>query len=166
MRKVAAKVGITAMAIYRHYPDHAALLNAVANQGFIELAAEMQALELSGGGLDRLVTVTDAFVGYALNNPRLFDLMFLARRAGARQYPRDFRAGLSPTANLFAQAVEQGIRVGEFREVDPWEITFETGALLQGLIMLYLGGRFEAGPDDFRLFCRRALRRYIDGIHP
>lgn len=165
MRKVAEKVGVTAMAIYRHFPDHKALLNALADQGFAELAAVMLTLELSGGGMERLTMTADAFIDHALANPRLFELMFLTPREGARQYPRDFKAGLSPTANLFAQAVEQGIRAGQFRDADPWEITFETGALLQGLIMLYLGGRFEAGPDDFRLFCRRALRRYIDGIH-
>ena len=34
MRRVAKAVGITAMAIYRHYPDRAALLNALADEGF------------------------------------------------------------------------------------------------------------------------------------
>jgi hypothetical protein len=38
------------------------------------------------------------------------------------------------------------------------------GALLQGLIMLYLGGRMDMPEADFRAFCRRSLRRYIHEI--
>ncbi len=39
MRRVAAMVGITPMAVYRHYSDRAGLLNALADTGFEELAA-------------------------------------------------------------------------------------------------------------------------------
>ncbi len=165
MRKVAEQVGITAMAIYRHYPDHAAVLNALADQGFIEMAAALRATPLAGDISDRMVAGCEAYLDYALVNPRLFELMFLAHRPGARQFPRDFKAGLSPTGNLFAAIVEQGMRDGDLLEDDIWEITFEMGALLQGLIMLYLGGRYEGGPEEFRLFFRRSLRRYIHGIH-
>ena len=165
MRKVAQQVGVTAMAIYRHFPDHTALMNAVAEQGFAELAGIMRDLELDRGGTEGLVQVADAFLDYALASPRLFELMFFTKRPGARRFPRDFKAGLSPTANLFAAAIEEGVRSGEFIDADPWEVTFETGALLQGLIMLYLGDRFEGGPEEFRLFCQRSLRRYIHGIH-
>jgi AcrR family transcriptional regulator len=165
MRKVAEQVGITAMAIYRHYPDHAALLSALSDQGFAEMAAVLREAPLAGEFSDRMVAACEAYLDYALVNPRLFELMFLSRRPGARQFPRDFKAGLSPTANLFAALVEKGMRDGDLRDDDIWEITFEMGALLQGLIILYLGGRFEGGPEDFRLFFRRALRRYIHGIH-
>ena len=37
MRRVAAGVDITAMALYRHYADRDALLNALADDGFTEL---------------------------------------------------------------------------------------------------------------------------------
>ena len=164
MRKVADKVGITAMAIYRHFPDREALLNAIADQGFAELGTTLRALQLAGSAEDRLIAASEAYLDHALANPRLFELMFLHRRQGARQFPRDFKAGQSPTATPFAALVIEGMRTGELRQDDPWEITFEMGALLQGLIMLYLGGRIEGGPEEFRLFFRRSLRRYIHGI--
>jgi AcrR family transcriptional regulator len=50
MRRVAAAVEITAMAVYRHYADRKALLNALADEGFRELAerlaAEQQAFRI------------------------------------------------------------------------------------------------------------------------
>jgi hypothetical protein len=53
---------------------------------------------------------------------------------------------------------------GELRTDDPWEIAFEIGALLEGLVMLYLGGRIGGGPRQLRALIRRSIRRYLHGI--
>src|SRR5579863_5442611 len=42
MRVVAKAVGITPMALYRHFPDRDGLLNAIADQGFAEFAAVLK----------------------------------------------------------------------------------------------------------------------------
>jgi AcrR family transcriptional regulator len=164
MRRVADAVGITAMALYRHYADRAALLNVLANEGFDELALQLSAARLSGDIEKRLMKILDIYLDHALHNPHLFELMFLRQREGARQYPRDFKAGRSPTANLMAELIQEGMDSGYFRKDDLWEIVFEMGALLQGLIMLYLGGRMAMSPDRFRTFCRKSFWRYIHGI--
>lgn len=152
------------MAVYRHYSDRAGLLNALADAGFEELAVSLAAARFSGDLMKRLTKVSDIFLEHALRNPRLFELMFLQSRAGARQYPRDFKARRSPTANVTTALIQQGMESGFFRKDDAWEITFEMGALLQGLIMLYLGGRMGMSSARFRVFCHRSLARYINGI--
>jgi AcrR family transcriptional regulator len=164
MRRVAEAVGITPMAIYRHYPDRAGLLNAVANEGFEELAAQLAGKRFSGGIDERLTKMAEIYLEHALENPRLFELMFLKPREGARRYPRDFKAGRSPTVNRMVSAVREGMESGHFREDDAWEIVFEMGALSHGLIMLYLGGRMGVSPARFRALYRRSFRRYIRGI--
>lgn len=164
MRRVASAVGITAMAVYRHYPDRAGLLNALADAGFEELAARLAAKRFSGDIEQRLTKVLDLFLDHALQNPRLFELMFLKPREGARRFPQDFKTGRSPTANLTAELIQEGMQTGLFREDDVWEIVFEMGALMQGLIMLYLGGRMAMSPARFRSFCRRSFWRYMHGI--
>jgi AcrR family transcriptional regulator len=164
MRRVAKAVGITPMAVYRHYPDHAGLLNAIADSGFEELATRLTETRLSGDIEKRLTKVLDIFLDHALENSRLFELMFLNRREGARRYPQDFKAGRSPTANPSAKIIQEGMDSGYFRKDDVWEIVFETGALLQGLIMLYLGGRIAMSPTQFRSYCHRSFERYFHGI--
>ena len=164
MRRVAKAVGITAMAIYRHYPDRSALLNAVADEGFKQLAARLARKRFSGTIEARLTKMAEIYLEHAFQNPRLFELMFLKPREGARRYPRDFKAGRSPTANLMVQVVKEGMTNGHFREDDAWEIVFEMGALSHGLIMLYLGGRLELSRARFRALYRRSFRRYIHGI--
>ena len=164
MRRVAQAVGITAMAIYRHYPDRAALLNALADEGFQELDATVRRRRFQGAFDVRLLKMADLYLDHALQNPRLFELMFLAKRAGARKYPQDFRARRSPTATLMADVIAQGMTNGALKQDDYWEITFEMGALSHGLIMLFLGARLEATPAQFRALYRRSFRRYLNGI--
>jgi AcrR family transcriptional regulator len=168
MRRVARVVGITPMAIYRHYPDRAALLNALADEGFEELAALLADQRFPGDRVPsiekRLLKMLDIFLEHAFENPRLFELMFLKPRAGARRYPLDFKAGKSPTAQLLVKVVEEGMQRGYLRRDDAWEITFEMGALSHGLIALYMGGRIDVTPARFRALYLRSFRRYINGI--
>jgi AcrR family transcriptional regulator len=164
MRRVAEAVGITPMAIYRHFSDREGLLNAIANQGFQDLAEELKGRKFSGDIEARLTKMGEIYLDHALANPRLFELMFLKPRQGARQYPRDFKARKSPTANLMHDLVRQGMADGYFREDDAWEIVFEIGALSHGIIMLYLGGRMELSAAQFRALYRRSFRRYLLGI--
>jgi AcrR family transcriptional regulator len=164
MRRVAEAVGITPMAVYRHYPDRAGLLNALANEGFEELARRLATPRSSVDIERRLTKMADIYLEHALENPRLFELMFLKPREGARRYPRDFKLGDSPTANLLAEVIREGVDSGYLRKDDTWEIVFEIGALSHGLILLYLGGRIGLTPARFRDFYRRSFRRYIRGI--
>lgn len=164
MRTVAKTVGITAMAVYRHFADRDGLLNVLADRGFADLAERVEGTAVPADPEKRLTKILDIFLDFALERPRLFELMFLRPREGARQFPGDFRAGRSPTAKFAAAALEAGMKDGVFRRDDVWEITFETGAMLQGLVMLYVGGRVGTSAEEFRALCHRAFRRYIDGI--
>lgn len=164
MRKVAGAVGITPMALYRHYPNRDGLLNTLADTGFVELAAKLTGLRLTGSPERQLLKILDVFVDHAFDSPRLFELMFLTKREGARRYPDDFRMRRSPTATVSADVIARAMESGHFRKDDVWEIVFETGALLQGLVMLYLGGRMAMSPAEFRAFVHRSFGRYWNGI--
>jgi AcrR family transcriptional regulator len=164
MRRVATAAGVTPMAIYRHYADRASLLNSLADEGFEELAARLAVKKFSGGIEERLAKMMEVYLEHALQKPQLFELMFLKPREGARRYPRDFKAGRSPTANLLVEVVQSGMDSGYFRKGDAWEIVFEMGALSHGLLLLYLSGRMGVPPAHFRAFYRRSFRRFLHGI--
>lgn len=80
LRAIARNIGVTATALYRHFPDKASLLAALAQDGFACLAdTQKQALAHGQGfaGLGR------AYVRFALANPHLFRLMFARLPANA-----------------------------------------------------------------------------------
>jgi len=164
LRRVAEGVGITPMAIYRHYRDRTALLNALADAGFADLAAQLTSKRFSGEIEGRLIKLGNIHLEHALQNPRLYELMFLKPREGARRYPQDFKAGRSPTFNPTVEVIQQGMEMGHFRKGDAWEVVFEISALSHGLIMMYLGGRIDMSPARFRIVYRRTFRRYLRGI--
>jgi AcrR family transcriptional regulator len=164
LRRVAAEVGLTPMAVYRHHAGLEALLEGVADQGFLELAAQLSTRQGRGSGRDRIRKAMGAYVDYALERPRLFDLMFVERRAGARRYPEAFRAGLSPTGNLLVAAVRDAMRDGSFRRDEPWEVALAIWAHVHGLVALQRSGRFSLAPAGFRALCRRSLARLLRGL--
>lgn len=77
LREVARAVGVSATAVYRHFPDKAALLRALATEGLARLA-EVQRLASAkaGGGKAGFDATGRAYVRFALDNPALFRLIF------------------------------------------------------------------------------------------
>lgn len=77
LREAARAVGVSATAVYRHFPDKAALLRALSADGLGRLAkAQRTAFEAAGGGKAGFVATGRAYVRFALDNPALFRLMF------------------------------------------------------------------------------------------
>ena len=117
MRRVAEAVGITPMAIYRHYPDRAALLNALADEGFEELAASLGAKRFSGRIEQRLAKMTEIYLEHALQNPRLFELMFLKPGAKALAATHGISKLAAPrNRSPMVEAVREGMKSSHFRE--------------------------------------------------
>ena len=77
LREVARQVGVSATAVYRHFPDKRALLSALAQAGLARLAdAQHAAFEAAGGGIAGFSATGRAYVRFALANPALFRLIF------------------------------------------------------------------------------------------
>ena len=78
LRELAAAVGVSHPAVYRHFADKADLLGALAEKGFDELRRYQEAaLAAAGvGSLERLYALDDAYVRFAEENPGSFWLMF------------------------------------------------------------------------------------------
>ena len=166
MRAVADAVSLTPMAIYRHFEGRAGLLNALADEGFQTLASKLASTRLSGDVAARLMQLGDVFLNHALKFPHMYDLMFLARREGARSYPEDFKAGRSPTFNPTVRVLEEAMRNGELRQDDALTVAFELSALSHGLLVLYRGGRVSFNAKQFRSLYQQSFRRYLDGLRP
>jgi AcrR family transcriptional regulator len=164
MRRVADAVGITPMAIYHHFPSRDALLNTITDREFAKLLSFMQAHPLHGKVEAQLITVMEGYVDYAFAQPRVFDFVFSRSRPGARQFPKDFRARLSPTLNPVADSLAAGMGNGRLAKDDVWEVAFGLWAHVHGFIMLYRAGRIDLSEKEFRKLLHRSLRRLLYGL--
>jgi AcrR family transcriptional regulator len=164
MRRVGKSVGLSQMATYRHYPSRDALLAAVADACFAELAEGWGGHPWSGdddGALERLLT---EHLDFALGQPHLYVFLFTENRTGARAFPHDFRSGASPTLTPVADALTAGVRRGVFVPHDVWEVALSIAAQLHGLVEMYHGGRIGLAESEFRALCSRAVERILDGV--
>jgi len=157
-------VGITPMAIYRHFPSRDALLKQLSNDSFNAVAKVWKGRSRSPDPVKRLLAIAEPYLDYALAHPHLFDHAFSIRREDARRYPEDFRAGRSPTFNVVVDAVIEGMRAGVLKQDDPHDVAMAIWAHQHGLIALYRAGRFSYNEAQFRKFYRQSLGRLIDGI--
>jgi AcrR family transcriptional regulator len=164
MRRIAEKVGITPMAIYRHFPDRQSLLTFVTDREFEKLVDHMLAVPPAATPEGRLLQVMDYYLDYGLAHPRVFDYVFSQQRDDARRFPDDFRAGHSPTMNKVVETVTQAMAAGAIRNDDAWEVAMDLWAFAHGYIALYRAGRFALDEAQFRALFQRSFRRLIDGL--
>lgn len=76
LRRLAARLGVTAAAIYAHVEDKQDLLRAVAEREFAQLVAEYHQSG-SDDPVDRIRSQSLAYIAYARREPELFRVMFL-----------------------------------------------------------------------------------------
>jgi AcrR family transcriptional regulator len=163
LRNVAKKIGITPMAIYRHFEDKEALIDALVLDGLAEWSARVEALPPCKG-LARVAQIGDAYLDFALDEPRRYEAAFLLHSSKARRYPDDFLAGRSPAGNAQLEALREAVAQGLIPEDAPVEILVTNAALSQGLISLYRAGRIAGGEDEFRALFRRAMQRSTESF--
>jgi AcrR family transcriptional regulator len=163
LRDVAARVGITPMAIYRHFDSKEALVDALVLDALGDWSARVAALP-AAEGIAKIEQLSEAFLDFALQEPRRFEAAFLLPSRKARRYPDDFAAGRSPAGNVQIRALEEAIRQGQLAGAPPVEIMLINAALSQGLVTLYRAGRIAGGEEEFRALYRRAMRRVFQSF--
>ncbi len=164
MRRIAADVGITPTAIYRHFTDKSALIAAIVDEGFSILENKMRRAARGRTGRDTLKRLLDGYSDFALAYPQYYDFMFLLPRTGVRRYPDDFRRRESATFNILLDMVSETIESGEFKHDDALETSLTIWSHVHGFVSLYRCGRFGDHPVRFRSSFRRSLQRLFDGL--
>ncbi|RNF82663.1 TetR/AcrR family transcriptional regulator [Montanilutibacter psychrotolerans] len=164
MRRVAEAVGITPMAIYRHFQNREALLRRISDDSFHEIAHHWSARSQGQDVIARLMAVNRIYLDYALAHPHLFDHAFSSKRNEARRFPEDFRDRRSLTLNVVADAVADAMDAGALRRDDVWDVAMTLWAHTHGLISLYRAGRFSYDEAAFRTFYDASLGRLLDGL--
>lgn len=147
LREIARNAGVSATAVYRHFPDKAALLGALCREGHGMMAgAFRQAMAGKGDSLSAFVAMGRAYVQFALAHPALFRLMMAQPGAGPVRAPEPCAEDRPEDGmTLLVRALDDlygpdmPARLREMRRLKSW-------ALVHGLAMLMLDGQVPAEP--------------------
>src|SRR5580658_5794999 len=106
IRKVAACAGVSPMALYRHFADKDALLNALVEDGLAAWEKIVRSIA-ARDPMEWLNALLEAYMHFALKQPHRFDAAFFLAASNARQYPGDFAAGRSPVTAMIMVRIDQ-----------------------------------------------------------
>jgi AcrR family transcriptional regulator len=162
LREVARRVGVSPTAVYRHFPDKAALLRELCIRGALELAqAQSHAMQAAGGGQKGFVATGGAYIRYALANPALFRVM-MANMPPGGFFSSDFsddQVGIQLLRENIMSLVpesagEEGVLFGMLMS---W-------AQVHGLSMLMLDGQIPVSEEIIKAFETSRLEfRFVPG---
>jgi AcrR family transcriptional regulator len=162
MRAVAAGAGVTAMAIYKHFPDRESLLQAVVDAEYRTVGRYFRRANARRDipGLRGML----GYLNYACDHPELFRYMFAGRRKGAATFPGGLTAGKSPTFTILLDVVNGLMARGILKSDDVPEVSLAIWAHAHGLVSLFLSGRIDLPRRAFRGLYLRSLERLCSGL--
>lgn len=163
LRAAGARLGVSRTALYRHFPDKAALLEAVAAEGFRMLRTELAAA-WGRGGRAPFDAMGFAYVRFAVTHPSHYRVMF-GGVLGDHRDP-DLLAEGTGAFETLVQAIVALQHAGEMRADDPLQMARFIWSIVHGLAMLAIDGQIAhqgANVDDLTRF---ALDRLRTGVGP
>jgi AcrR family transcriptional regulator len=139
MRSVAERIGYTATTIYLYFKDKDDLLFALLDEGYAELGQRLaQAAAAEGDPLRRLVAIGRAYIAFGLDNPLLYQVMFMQRvdflAAQLKQRP----ATRINAFDVLQQAVKDAIDAGALKPGDVMTYALSLWAAVHGLVSLVI----------------------------
>ena len=138
LREVARDIGVSATAIYRHFPDKDALLDALAFEAAEMLGSQqMAASAAAGGGQAGFGACGRAYVLFALDHPALFRLM--GSRANLNGAGDDTIIHPSTAMRFLNDSIEGLMPPGASRQTRK-AAALHAWSLVHGLALLMLDG--------------------------
>jgi AcrR family transcriptional regulator len=164
LRAVGDELGVSRSALYRHFADKAALLTAVASEGFRMLESSLRSSwETNGRGVRGFQAQGEAYVRFALENPWHYRVMFGSGFELVADDAELSANGAAAFAVLVEALVEQQAQ-GLVREDDPQLQANFVWAAVHGVAMLAIDGNFEHQGTDASRIARYAVERIRTGI--
>ena len=156
VRRLAAQVGTSTMAVYTHFGSMDELRREVRREGFERLARHLAAVRATADPLSDLAALGWAYCLNALRNPDLYRAMFMETTVDTAEAASNVATFL-PTVT----AVERCIQSGRLSVSDPWDGAVELWALAHGLVSLALSGMLS--DEDLRRHLQNGSRACFVG---
>lgn len=164
MRALAREAGVSSAAPFRHFSDKRVLLDAVAERTRAELDRKLdEAAARDADALTQFRAMTVAYVRFAAEHPRLFDLLQSSGSTLGR-----FLGDLEDERRLKLIAlIYEGQNAGLIPEADPELIALTSEALTHGLARMVVDGHprlASLSSEDARKLALAATQLLQSGI--
>lgn len=163
LRDLAREVDVSHAAPRRHFPDRQALLDALAETGFVRLSNALRTAlaETESAFPARVQNAVSTFAHFATENAALLDLMnFTKHRPGATRIADAAEAAFGQITEL----IEEGQEHGALEKGDPERIGIILYATTQGICTMVNGNMIA--PELLDDLIEKAVEQFLRGACP
>jgi AcrR family transcriptional regulator len=166
LRGVGKDLGVSRTALYRHFSDKAALLEAVAAQGFRALRERLTAAWTAAGeGRSGFDAMASAYVRFALDQPSHYRVMF-GGSIDVHTCDPDLTVEGAAAFQTLVDAIAWQQGAGLVRDDNPLQMARYIWSIVHGISMLALDGRLRADRSEIDALVTFAVERIRGGIAP
>jgi AcrR family transcriptional regulator len=152
LRSVVAGTGVSTMAVYTYFGGMDGLWQAMRQEGFTRLAAELDAVSPTADPVRDLAALGAAYMSNAMANPDLYRVMFDAG------FELEDPAAADETLHCLVRTIERAKAAGRFRpDVDPVALATQSWAIGHGLVSLVANGPLPREVLDYGAVMLTAL---------
>ncbi|TDQ19139.1 TetR family transcriptional regulator [Algoriphagus boseongensis] len=145
IRNIADQIEYSPGIIYHYFRDKNEIFHALHQEGFRQLMAKMSVLASVRNPIERLKAMGSIYVSFALENPDMYDLMFI------KEAPIDHVIDLEHddwkegggTFNFLRGTVQESINLGYFKGHDPEALSYMIWSVVHGMVSLSIRKRCD-----------------------
>ncbi len=177
MRAVAAKVGLSATAIYHWFANKEDLVDRVVVHGFNRSEAYMwKAIEhLPHGSMERVAALGEAYIRFAIENREYFKIIFAIQTPAPRHIDDVPGQG---GYRVLRECVVEAMEAGNMRREDPDLVVLFLWSLVHGLVTIFMatdpkdlladtGARVDLDEEELTLGLFAEFRELVrEGLAP
>ncbi len=143
IRNIAEKIEYSPSTIYQHFKDKNEIFYTIHSEAFAELVRYLNASEMHKNPMDQLIALGQIYIQFALENPELYDLMFIM------EAPIDFLKYLEDAnwiegkmafdylKSVIANCIQQGL----IKETDLESLSYLIWSTVHGLVTISIRKR-------------------------
>ncbi len=167
MRRVAAAVGVSAPALYRHFDGKEALYAVLLEEARSSFEAFLERALSVEDPLPRFRASAQAYLDFALDKPDQYELVFLTRNQegllGVPSSVESWRERPPLNFQFCVDRVRECMASGVFGTGDPTNLALAFAGMAHGLVSLYLAGRFGDDRPRFSALYHGCIDQLIEG---
>jgi len=168
MRAIAKEVGVSPTALYRHYPNREAILQELWRLGYEGLASQLRASINADSAEERVLTLLERYVSWALQHPGMYEQEHLCRPNEGDQLKRGPAGTVGEGTNMnlmvLVDEIRAGIGRGELRADGVWEIALAIWGLAHGLVSLHWSDQVSLTDEELKAAAQQCMRGLLRGF--
>ncbi len=150
MRGIAARLGVSATALYQHFEGKASILRAIRFHGLTLMNKELTPAFESDDPIEHLRQAATLYINFARSNPWLYSLLFEGEELDFSSLSDQEREAIFFSQTAVRRAFQRGKEQGRLRaDLDEETAPFLMWAANHGLAMLMITGRISEQHPGF-----------------